>query len=974
MATNIKINIVEPGSPAPTPIDPTIDPSVPNTGLFTHGIGTPEATVIVSVVLVLAIVSIVLTAYMYRRNKKAGKVTKLVHIIDSTKAVIKSKKRISSGLAAIAFLVSAGTFIALAKNGVNASEGEEQATEDTNNSSLTVTESSQELTVEVSDSPVFAVLPVELTVEEATKAGYTLTAFTDSTDLASTTDNTNIIPMATLPESLAETLESSETAGELTTLTDNTYGLSLSEPTTKDEAIYTTLSTDSSTPTFITDKDYEATEANDTTTIYYGFYITPDVPKGTYVSGDVNYEVEANRTDLATVVYNGNGLYFNGNESKIANKARYEVTATDYTEKYSYTPNLNSEGESGSSISFGTYVNDPITVPGATKVKISLKYGIYDGFYNDNGYWAYMTIWQGNHPEYTAGDNYSSGIRQCGDMTTSDGRINGHAYEPVTVECEIPGDSVTFGFWTQPGGGPGIGYGYHAVVTGYDTDGNTIYLPDNSLVSGKYQEPAQDLPYIFLGWSEDRDATAPTYKSAEDIEMNLLLSAGEATTLYAIWQHATSIVYDGNGGEGGQQRQTIHAGDTNRILSNWGYFVKDGHYILNWNTESDGSGTAYNQGDSFTASDQSQIITLYAQWKPLFIISYNGNGSDNITDMKNVKQYTSDSPVGKQVDLLASNFQRKGYGFIGWSTDVDAWEHLVNGDDFNSPIIYGPSQTITVNENLVMEAGEDGILVLYAVWAPSTGNIQNYVCPNNSDFPIGSITALTDIRDGNVYAVAKLADGNCWMIENLRLGSTRAIELTSENTQTAGILPAATVEWNDNKTAQQINTDNTLGTTASPSFSHDFTHATHEDFNDNIYSYGNYYSWPAAINSASISSNSNTSICPSGWHLPIGGAGQDFAKLDVAMGGIGGYQYTIEASNRWRSFPNNFVPTGVRVGSSIIARGGVGQWWSSTIRNNNSVTSADAYYMYLYANSVGPDSYSTNTSSGSAVRCMVAAE
>ena len=142
MATNIKINIVEPGSPAPTPIDPTIDPSVPNTGLFTHGIGTPEATVIVSVVLVLAIVSIVLTAYMYRRHKKAGKVTKLVHIIDSTKAVIKSKKRISSGLAAIAFLVSAGTFIALAKNGVNASEGDEQATEDTNNSSLTVTESS----------------------------------------------------------------------------------------------------------------------------------------------------------------------------------------------------------------------------------------------------------------------------------------------------------------------------------------------------------------------------------------------------------------------------------------------------------------------------------------------------------------------------------------------------------------------------------------------------------------------------------------------------------------------------------------------------------------------------------------------------------------------------------------------------------------------------------------------------------------
>ena len=80
----------------------------------------------------------------------------------------------------------------------------EQATEDTNNSSLTVTESSHELTVEVSDSPVFAVLPVELTVEEATEAGYTLTAYTDNTDLVSTTNPDNIIPMVTLPESSAD--------------------------------------------------------------------------------------------------------------------------------------------------------------------------------------------------------------------------------------------------------------------------------------------------------------------------------------------------------------------------------------------------------------------------------------------------------------------------------------------------------------------------------------------------------------------------------------------------------------------------------------------------------------------------------------------------------------------------------------------------------------------------------------------------
>lgn len=106
--SHITLNIVEPGT---TPVDPV----VPNTGLFTYGIGGPEATIMVSAVLILAIVSIVLTTYIYRKHKKLNKTTKLVHIIDQTKAVIKSKKRITASLAVISLLVSAGTFIALAK-------------------------------------------------------------------------------------------------------------------------------------------------------------------------------------------------------------------------------------------------------------------------------------------------------------------------------------------------------------------------------------------------------------------------------------------------------------------------------------------------------------------------------------------------------------------------------------------------------------------------------------------------------------------------------------------------------------------------------------------------------------------------------------------------------------------------------------------------------------------------------------------
>ncbi len=279
--SNITLNIVEPGSPTP-------DPVVPNTGLFTHGIGGPEATIItaVSAVLLLTIVAVVV-AMLYKKHKKQGKVTKLVSTVDACVTVVKSKKRVGAGLTAVALLVSAGTFAGLlvnaGKSNTNAAEGED---------GLTLDVSSEDLTIEVGSEPVFAVLPVELTVEEATQAGYTLTAFTDSTDLVSTTDSSKVIPMVAVE------------GDELTSLIDNTYGLALVEPESQDDELYAPLSTDADNPTLITDKDHKATETGNTTTIYYGFYITPDVPYGTYTGSDIYYDAEVNYT--TTLTFNGN--------------------------------------------------------------------------------------------------------------------------------------------------------------------------------------------------------------------------------------------------------------------------------------------------------------------------------------------------------------------------------------------------------------------------------------------------------------------------------------------------------------------------------------------------------------------------------------------------------------------------------------------------------------------------------------------
>ena len=113
----------------------------------------------------------------------------------------------------LAFLVSIGTVASLLKLGASAEEADSAETQDS--TALTVTVGSEELTIELADEPIFAVLPVEVTVAEATEAGYTLTVYTDSANLVSTTEESKVIPMVTVDEA------------ELVALADNTYGLAL---------------------------------------------------------------------------------------------------------------------------------------------------------------------------------------------------------------------------------------------------------------------------------------------------------------------------------------------------------------------------------------------------------------------------------------------------------------------------------------------------------------------------------------------------------------------------------------------------------------------------------------------------------------------------------------------------------------------------------------------------------------------------
>ena len=279
--------------------------------------------------------------------------------------------------------------------------------------------------------------------------------------------------------------------------------------------------------------------------------------------------------------------------------------------------------------------------------------------------------------------------------------------------------------------------------------------------------------------------------------------------------------------------------------------------------------------------------------------------------------------------------------------------------------------------------------------------------PTDGTANLTSVTALTDERDNQTYAIARLADNKCWMIENLRLentattGATNAALAQGYNASFTGLANPESASFTDSTTANSLystngSTENTISGSYRgyrfPRYNNFNTQQRAENTsntNANTYSYGNYYTWAAAIaDTTNYNTNNqsvtNTSICPTGWRLPKGGdksneANNEFWSLvvDGINGGTkpanydsGTYQYytgTPEGSDvsaKLRSYPNNFLYSGYFNMSSAVTRGSSGRYWSSTAYNRSN-----SYYLSLGSSRVDPGTYYYDKQLGQSIRC-----
>ncbi|MDR0955975.1 MAG: fibrobacter succinogenes major paralogous domain-containing protein [Candidatus Nomurabacteria bacterium] len=253
----------------------------------------------------------------------------------------------------------------------------------------------------------------------------------------------------------------------------------------------------------------------------------------------------------------------------------------------------------------------------------------------------------------------------------------------------------------------------------------------------------------------------------------------------------------------------------------------------------------------------------------------------------------------------------------------------------------------------------------------------------NNKMSIGQVITLTDTRNNQPYNVRKMEDGRCWMVNNLKLGQGHYATGNSDGVDAAGglTIPAPTTgSYIPNAYIEIHYADpgdpGTAGFDANNSGSNDIN-------SDNFYGY--LYNWcaVAAGNSANCVDGATTpsdisadyNICPTGWRVPTGNTGGDFATLNNSM-------KTSLSANDWDNWQSNGAWRGTYAGYynyQILEPGSYGYYWSASGAPSQQgggsgtlwIGYAHSFFMDKPYQTVYPVDANPRDSSGFAVRCLL---
>ncbi|MBQ6266891.1 MAG: InlB B-repeat-containing protein [Clostridia bacterium] len=190
--------------------------------------------------------------------------------------------------------------------------------------------------------------------------------------------------------------------------------------------------------------------------------------------------------------------------------------------------------------------------------------------------------------------------------------------------------------------------------TGGDVTMTAQWKPGTFKLPGSEGSDSSEVGYKLVGWRIDGETPSKVYLPGETVEVGKETRFCEVTELKTY-----EVKYNANGGSGAPDAQTKTHG-TALTLSDQKP-TRTGYTFTGWNTKSNGSGTGYAAGASYTANADAE---LFAQWKAnTFAVKYNANGGEN-APADQTKTY------GKTLTLSDQVPTREGYTFTVWNTKV----------------------------------------------------------------------------------------------------------------------------------------------------------------------------------------------------------------------------------------------------------------------------------------------------------------
>ncbi|MFY9283973.1 MAG: InlB B-repeat-containing protein, partial [Miniphocaeibacter sp.] len=274
-------------------------------------------------------------------------------------------------------------------------------------------------------------------------------------------------------------------------------------------------------------------------------------------------------------------------------------------------------------------------------------------------------------------------------------------------------------------------------TTKYYTVGNIAGA--DTIVAGDKELNASREGHKFVGWSTDPDATEsdPNYEVGKEINYS-----EDNFTFYAVWKEIFSVTYDGNGNTGGEvpvDENEYEKGSKVSLKGNEGNLEKTGYTFAGWSLESD--------------NDESKIITeipsieedttLYAVWKEIFSVTYDGNGNTGGEVPVDENKYEKGSKVSLKEN--EGNLEKTGYTFAGWSLEADNDEGKII------------SEISSIEEDTTLYAVWKE-LPSYSVTYDGNGNTGGEVPTDNIDYGHGSLVTVKE-NIGNLVRNDYIFDG-----------------------------------------------------------------------------------------------------------------------------------------------------------------------------------------------------------------------